>query len=72
MNSFRNFQRTNLIYRIAKAEQMDFVFIGTNGTRLAIQLLTDVAQGKGNQVNSEIVSLLSHFLKLLVNLLIII
>lgn len=35
---------------------MDFVFLGSNATRLSIQLLTDVAQGKGNQVDSEIVS----------------
>ena len=35
---------------------MDFVFLGSNATRLSIQLLTDVAQGRGNQVDSEIVS----------------
>ena len=52
-----------MIARIAKAEGMDFVFLGSNSTRLSIQLLTDVAQGKGNQIDSEIVSLTKmHFI----------
>jgi hypothetical protein len=42
---------------------MDFVFLGSNGTRLSIQLLTDVAQGKGNQIDSEIVGLIFFLLK---------
>ena len=54
--NFAVFPRMNLIRRIAREQQMDFIFLGTNATRLSIQLLTDMAQGRGNQVDSEIVS----------------
>lgn len=41
---------------IAKRERMHYVFLGSSATRLSIQLLTDVAQGKGGQIDSQMVS----------------
>lgn len=54
---------------VARKENMQHVFLASNATRLSIQLLTDVAQGKGSQINSEIVSICfkKFFCKLLQN-----
>lgn len=45
--------RTRLIVDVAKAEAVQAVFVGSTASRLAIQLVTDVAQGKGNQIHLE-------------------
>ncbi|KAI1297290.1 Cytoplasmic tRNA 2-thiolation protein 2-A [Halotydeus destructor] len=45
--------RNQLLVDIAKKECLDAIFLGTNGSRLSIQLIADVAQGKGNQIHLE-------------------
>ena len=52
--------RIQLIVDIAVAEGFDAIFLGSSGSRLSIQLITDVAQGKGNQIDLETVSCLSY------------
>lgn len=48
--------RMQLLVDVAVAEGFDAIFLGTSGSRLAIQLITDVAQGKGNQIHQETVT----------------
>ncbi|RWS21235.1 Cytoplasmic tRNA 2-thiolation protein 2 B-like protein [Leptotrombidium deliense] len=43
-----------LIMEIAKREKCPFVFLGSSGSRLAVNLLTDISQGKGNQLQNEV------------------
>jgi cytoplasmic tRNA 2-thiolation protein 2 len=45
--------RTQLIVNVAKREGFQQIFVATSGTRLSIQLLTDISQGKGNQIHLE-------------------
>jgi cytoplasmic tRNA 2-thiolation protein 2 len=47
--------RIRLIVDVAVAGGFDAIFLGTSGSRLSIQLITDVAQGKGNQIDLETV-----------------
>ena len=51
--------RLKLIVDIAVAEGFDFIFTGSCGTRLSIQLVTDMALGKGNQIDQETVCSIS-------------
>ncbi|RWS17008.1 cytoplasmic tRNA 2-thiolation protein 2-A-like protein [Dinothrombium tinctorium] len=46
--------RNLLLLKLAEKEKIPFVFLGTMGSRLAINLLTDVLQGKGNQLHYEV------------------
>jgi hypothetical protein len=48
---------------IAEKENMQHVFLASNATSLAVQLMTDVAQGKGSQIDSETVSISLNFLQ---------
>ena len=48
--------KLQLISGVAAAEGFHAVFLGSSGTRLSMQLITDVAQGRGCQVNLEAVS----------------
>lgn len=48
--------RLQLMVDVAVSLSADGIFIASSGTRLASQLITDVAQGKGNQVHLETVS----------------
>lgn len=48
--------RLQLMVDVAMKMGMDGIFLASNGTRLAGQLIADVAQGKGNQIHLETVS----------------
>lgn len=50
--------RMQLIVDVAKKLGMDGIFVASSGTRLAGQLISDVAQGKGNQIHLETVRLI--------------
>lgn len=57
--------RMKLIVAAASELKCDYIFLSTSGRRLAAQLITDMAQGKGNQIHLETVSFESnHFLLL--------
>ena len=47
--------RMRLLVDVAVAEGFDAVFLGGSASRLSIQLITDVAQGKGSQIDMETV-----------------
>jgi cytoplasmic tRNA 2-thiolation protein 2 len=46
--------RNQLIIDCARELGCDSIFIGASGSRLAVQLITDIAQGRGSAVNQEI------------------
>lgn len=50
--------RVQLVVDVARFQEVDCIFMASCGTKLASQLITDVAQGKGNQIHLETVRIL--------------